>query len=157
MPEEEIKIQRYQIAVENMRYEGQLLWQISNAFLIVHTVFMAFLLQTTFSQNAKCQSYGLFLAGLIGVLLCIPWMASYQRSSHYYIFRLFQAREVEPEGWDILKNKGEEFSSGQKIRIGKSTCQINWLARVLRTKRSVPLLILTFASTYILIAIISWP
>ena len=135
MPDEDKILQKYQIAIETMRYEGQLLWQIFNAFLLAHTVFMAFLLQAAFNLQAGSHNIGSFIAGVIGILLCIPWMATYQRSSEYYIFRMIQAREAEPDGWGFLKDKSEDFSAGKAVQIGNSTYRVNWLARVLRTKR----------------------
>ncbi len=152
------QIELYKTALEQVRYEGQLLWQIFNAFLLAHTVFVAFLLQATFGQQPIANSRPTVLvAGVIGLALCILWAATYLRSSAYYIFRMAQAREAEPPGWKLLKEAGEEFSSGRQVRIGANTYQATWLGRNLRTKRSVPLLIAVFAIIYLGIICISVP
>jgi len=151
-------IREYLTALEHVRYEGQLLWQIFGAFLVAHTVFLAFLLQATFGGEQVVQyRLGTFIGGFIGFLLCIPWMASYFRSSAYYIFRMLQAREKEPSEWNLIKGKGEDFSAGKCVTVSDETCQVPWIARLLPTKRSVPLLIIVFAVVYATVVIVSGP
>ncbi len=119
------KIQEYLTTLEHVRYEGQLLWQIFGAFLLAHTVFVAFLLQATFGSGQVAQyRLGTFIAGFSGLLLCIPWMASYLRSSAYYIFRMLQAREKEPSNWSLIKGKGENFSAGKPVIVSGQTYRI---------------------------------
>jgi len=158
MNDESKSMDSYTNALEQVRYEGQLLWQIFSAFLLAHTVFLAFLLQTAFGSG-RMNSYhpGVFLASVVGGLLCIPWAASYSRSSDYYTFRMAQAREAEPTGWNLLKGEGEQFSAGRSVKIGTQTHRVSWLGRVLRTKRSVPLLIAFFALVYLGIFALSGP
>jgi hypothetical protein len=148
----------YAAALEQTRYEGQLMWQIFGAFLLPHTVFLAFLLQTAFGSG-QINSYrpGVFFASIVGGLLCIPWAASYSRNSDYYTFRMAQAREAEPMNWNLLKGQGEQFSAGEKVRIADKTYRVNWLSRVLRTKRSVPLLISFFVIVYLGILVLNGP
>lgn len=139
---------RYRIALEQVRYEGQLLWQIFGAFLLAHTVFLAFLLQSAFNGDSPGYRLSVFFPGLLGLFLCLPWFASYLRSSDYYIFRMAQAKEAEPEDWNIIRGNGEVFSKGDSVEIGGRFYRVNWLGRVLRTKRSVPALVLAFALAY---------
>lgn len=158
MNEENKSEDRYQSALEQVRYEGQLLWQIFGSFLLAHTVFLAFLLQSTLGREPIVGYHpGGFLAAVVGLLLCIPWAASYLRSSAYYIFRMAQAKEAEPCGWNLIKGDGEKFAAGEKVTIGGEPYQIGWLPRVLRTKRSVPLLIVFFGMIYLSILILNGP
>lgn len=148
----------YRVALEQVRYEGQLLWQIFGAFLLAQTVFMAFLLQATFTQPLVLTfRVGPFVAALIGLVLCLPWAATYLRSSAYYIFRMAQAREAEPEGWKLLKDVGEAFSEGRQVKVGATPYQVGWLSRNLRTKHSVPVIIVVFVIVYFGILVISGP
>jgi hypothetical protein len=151
---------RYTAALEQVRYEGQLLWQIFNAFLLAHTVFLAFLLQAGFGSGKAMVSCrpGVFVAGIVGVILCVPWMATYLRSSAYYIFRMAQAREAEPVAWNIIKGQGEAFSAGRSpVIVGEEAYGLPWLGRALRTKRSVPLLIVVFFLSYLSVIVVSGP
>lgn len=149
---------KYQSALEHVRYEGQLLWQIFGSFLLAHTVFLAFLLHSALgSEQIVGYRPGPFFAALAGLLLCIPWAASYLRSSAYYLFRMAQAKEAEPPNWDIIKGTGEKFASGEEVKVGGRTYRIGWLARILRTKISVPLLIFFFVIIYLTLFILNGP
>lgn len=149
---------KYQSVLEHVRYEGQLLWQIFGSFLLAHTVFLAFLLHSALgSEQIVGYHPGPFFAALAGLLLCVPWAASYLRSSAYYIFRMAQAKEAEPPNWDIIRRTGEKFAAGKKVTVGRKTYRIGWLARVLRTKRSVPLLIVVFVMIYLTLFILNGP
>lgn len=152
------KIQEYLSALEHVRYEGQLLWQIFGAYLLAHTVFLAFLLHAIFAAGSVVQwRIATFIAGVIGLLLCVPWMASYLRSSAYYVFRMAQARAKEPSGWNLIGGDGKDFAAGKRVTVDGESYQIPGIAQVLRTKRSVPLLVAVFAVVYLGVAVASAP
>jgi len=131
----------YTQALEQVRYEGQLLWQIFGAFLLAHSVFLAFLLQSAFSTPGAGFKPSVFYPGLLGAFLCLPWFAAYTRSSDYYIFRMAQAKAMEPDGWNLIKGVGEQFAGGEAVVVAGRCYRVNWLGRTLRTKRSAPLLV----------------
>ena len=137
--------QSYLVAIEHARYEGQMLWQIFTAFLLAHTVFLAFLLQTAFVQQVGMFRPGVFIAGIRRIAAMHPLDTTYQRSTAYYRFRMAQAREAEPADYRLLKGVGEEFSTGKKVKVGQAVHQLGWLARKLNTSRSIPALIVVFA------------
>lgn len=148
----------YREALEWVQYEGQLLWQIFGAFLLAHTVFLALALGTALEGEAFLEwRWGAFAAGIFGLLLCAPWWASCRRSSAYYVFRIAQAREKEPRDWELLRGVGERFSDGECVVIGEKHFQIRGSARWLRTRRGVPMLIVTFALAYAFIVAVSGP
>jgi hypothetical protein len=91
------------------------------------------------------------------LLLCIPWIATYLRSSAYYRFRMAQAREAEPPDWRLLKGAGEEFSAGKKVKVGANMYQLSWLARTLGRKWSVPTMIVLFVLVYLSVVFTSGP
>ncbi|WP_297488095.1 hypothetical protein [Thermococcus sp.] len=154
----DMDIAKYSVALELVKYEGQLLWQIFGAFLIAHTVFLSFLLQSLLTTPLTGQYQpSRFIAALVGLFLCIPWASSYFRSSDYYIFRMAQARDAEPPGWGFIGVRGEQFSKGLPVEIAGVEYRINWFSRVLRTKRAVPLIILTFAFIYLYILLQTGP
>lgn len=151
-------IDKYQSAIEQVRYEGQLLWQIFGTFLLAQTVFLAFLLQSALGREPIVGYHlGNFFAALVGLLLCVPWAASYLRSSYYYIFRMAQARESEPSTWNLIKGDGEKFAAGCEVTIGEKSYRVGWFARVFRTQYSVPLLIVFFVMIYLGIFILNGP
>lgn len=149
---------RYNAALEHVRYEGQLLWQIFGAFLLAHTIFLAFLLPSA-AESARWHSApAVFWPCVVGLTLCVPWFATYFRSSAYYMFRMAQAAAAEPSGWNLLKGDGQRFSDGEEVvMIGEKPYRPNWIARHLRTRRSVPMMIWAFVVLYGFLAISSGP
>jgi L-amino acid N-acyltransferase YncA len=72
MNKDEKEIEKYKIAIDLLKYEGEMLWQIMSAYMIVNTVFLGFISQAAFKDN---RDYTLhydpicFLAGIFGLLL----------------------------------------------------------------------------------------
>jgi hypothetical protein len=151
-------LRAYLTTLDHLRYEGQLLWHKLETFLLAHTVLLAFLLPEAFAgPQVADYRLGVFLAGLAGLLLCIPWAAAHSRSSAYYALRMAQAKEKEPPGWELLKGPAETFSAGAEVKLGPTYCRIGHPGRTLRTRRSVPLMITVFALLYFFIVVTSGP
>ena len=146
---------RYRIALQWVQYEGGLLWQIFGAFLLPHTIFLAFLLQAVLGADLPADQPGCFWPSVIGLVLCIPWWAAYNRNSAYYKFRLAQAKDTEPEGWELLNGPVERFADGHEVTVGGGTLRHKGISRLLNTRRSVTLMIAIFAVVYFGIAILS--
>ena len=151
--------QRYQQALAQMRYEGNLLWTIFRNFLWPHTIFLSVL--TSLLPDAKLPGFDLrtwVLAGL-GMFWCILWGAIFARNSAYYHFRMAQARRTEPDDWNLVKGEGERFSEGEKICMPDRVkpYQMPLLATVLTTGKAVPLFILSFALVYFVLSLLSGP
>ena len=148
----------YREALELVRYEGALMWQIFGAFLLAHTVFLAISLGTALDGSVLVSwRLGAFCAGLLGLLLCLPWWSSYRRSSSYYILRMAQAREKEPPNWDLIDGVGRRFSNGNCVMVGGQCHKIRGAAKWLRTKRGVPALIISFVLAYAFVIAVSGP
>src|SRR5690349_3000755 len=123
--------QQYQAALEHLKFEGELLWQIFGAFLLAHTVFMAFLLQVL-NKPLPANHPGGFWGSLVGLLLCLPWYSSFLRNSAYYDFRMAQARAAEPPTWHLLREAGQQFAEGECVTVDGKHHRQPWLARKLR-------------------------
>jgi hypothetical protein len=150
--------QRYTAALGLLNQERQLFWQTFGAFLLAHTVFMAFLLQTASRQGILWSwSPGVFVTSIIGLMLCGPWYMAHLRTWAYNDFRMAQAREVEPLSWKLLRDKGESFANGDPVNIGTPRYQMPWLVRGVRTMYAVTALIALFALFYTAIAFLTAP
>jgi hypothetical protein len=149
--------ERYSFIVEELRYQGQILWQVFGTFLLVHTVFLAFLLQSAFgSIQSNKPSLGIILTGIVGFVLCFLWVASMERSYGYFLFHMAKAREAEPSGWKLFVDDGEKFARGNKVIIGKEPYRIPLFGRRLKTGSSVHLIIGIFAVVYLFIIFIQF-
>lgn len=154
MSNDKDKLELYKAALEHTRYEGSLLWQIFGAFLLVHTIFMAFIFQAIEFEGER--QWGIIIAGVAGLLMCIPWSASYFRSSKYYELRMAQARQAEPEDWNLIREVGKDFSDGARVEIEGKLYQNRLLGKVIKTKYSVGAIILIFLALYFSIVLIGF-
>lgn len=154
--EKKSELDRYRAAIEILGNAAQDFWRITASFLLPHTVLLGFLLNATLTeQQHGLYKPGCFLTALVGILLCILWMATYQRSSAYYIFRTHQAKDAEPEGWDLLHGIGEKFAEGKRVSL--KPYRIPWFGRMLSTRYSVPSLIFIFGIMYLRVVILNGP
>jgi hypothetical protein len=151
--------QRYSAALDLLGQERQLFWQTFSAFLLAHTVFMAFLLQAVSHSDIPSWSPVLWLASWLGFILCVPWLAAQWRTSAYNDLRMAQAREAEPAPWRLLKDISQAFAEGNRVIIEERPFQLPRLIRRLRlrTTYSVMALIGLFAVMYVVIAILTGP
>jgi len=115
--EEKEAYERAHAAVLN---ETQILWQLSQVFLLANS-FLAGFIGTNFIDGKIKDSAGVFALSFIGFIISVLWWLSYTRTSNYYKFRIAQAKQREPKNWKLYKRDGELFSQGIKIEIeGKS-------------------------------------
>lgn len=155
MEDQQIQLERYKIAVEKVRYEGKLGWDNFRTFLIAHSIFIGFLLKDVF-ESQDIYSIESFCVSLIGIWLCIAWWATKKRNHVYYIFRMAQARELEPDGWNYFKEKGQKFSDGKSVEIQGECYQISKLGQKLRKPAATMSILGIFFIVYLCIAIVSF-
>jgi hypothetical protein len=150
------KHEKYKIALDEARHAADLLWKIFNAFMVAQTIFLSFILDNIFS-NPHNPKYipEVFYPSILGLL----WYGTFQRSHAYYIFRIAQAIDNEPNGWNIIGGAGKRFAEGEEYvsTSTKKPIRIPKLGQALRLKISVPLLIGLFAFTYLVIIFFSGP
>lgn len=149
--------EHYDAAVLQVRYEGQLLWQRFGAFLLPHSVFLAFVLNSASAGQIGHYSFRTFWSSVVGFLLCVPWLAVYMRSSAYYSFRIAQAREIEPAGWHLFGGKARDFSAGKNVTVSSENRRMPWLARRLRTEQAGWSMIFVFFLVYLAVVVASGP
>jgi hypothetical protein len=156
MDEEEKQLRLYQTALEEVRHEGDLLWQQFGSFLLVQTVFLAFLLQSALREGIILQfDFGIIFSALIGFGLCLPWYGTFRRTKKFYGFRLAQANEAEPKNWKFLAERGKMYAEGKEVKIGEKSFKMNWFERKLKPTNSAVIVIFFFAAIYLLIFIIN--
>lgn len=153
-----MKLQLYLTAIEEIRHEGDLLWQQFGSFLLVQSVFLAFLLQSTLGENLLIQTnLGSMVSAIIGFLLCIPWYGTFSRTKKFYRFRIAQAKEAEPPNWRFLSERGKNYSEGKEVKIGEQIFKMKWFERKLKPTNSAKIVIFFFAIIYLSILVVSGP
>jgi len=143
------KLEKYKCFLEQLRYDGGLLWRIFGAFLLPHSIFLAFLLTVSFEKE-RVSSIGIVTAAIIGFILGIVWLLSCFRSIAFYDFRMAQAKEMEFSDWNLLKGKPEKFREGRKVKIGERDYCLKWFQKV-STRWAVLVIVIMFLTAYLFI------
>jgi hypothetical protein len=152
MDDKEI-IARYQAAAENEKYEAQMVWQTFSAFLLAQTIFLAFLLQSLFGKGNINGFYpGIYISAIFGLVICAPWTISFYRSMAFFNLRVDQAKNAEPEGWNLLNGKSIENGYYDFSPIFPK-----YFSKYLTTRCSVVFLIWVFILIYTTILLLSGP
>lgn len=141
----DVGTERFKHAIQQARWEMDLLWRIHATFLVPLIFLLGFSLQAAVSgQTSPDARWLVVIALLLGVFLCVPWYAISQRSQSYYDFRIAQARDSEPDDWNLIAGDGQKFSRGEAIRIGDTDYQTDLLGRrvfLLRSRNASRILV----------------
>lgn len=149
----------YGHALDLLRYEGEMLWVILSACMVVNVLIVGFIAQTIADKD-YCYFKGSLpcIAGaFLGIVLSIAWYGTFLRNSQYYHFRMAQAKQLENKNYPLLRKKGYKFSKGQKVFVGKQSFQLTGLSQYMQNKYAGHILIIGFVIIYILIILFCWP
>lgn len=152
MDKEEKELEMYKVAIDLVRFEGEMLWQINNAFMVVHTIFISFIAITGFSVTMENENLNLpcFIGGILGIVLIVPWYGTFLRNSKYYHFRMAQAREIEPSGWDIIRGRAKQFADGKEVTIDEPY-KMGFFSNWMKNKRALNWVISVFVIIYLIL------
>jgi len=144
--------QAYGHAIDLLKYEGEMLWLILSACIVVNVLLVGFLAQCVIAKDADFEKVRVTcgIGGVIGFLLSIAWYGTFLRNSAYYKFRMWQAKELEDKSFELLNNKGFDFAEGKEVTINGEKFQLKGLSRYMKNKRAGAILIIVFAVIYIL-------
>lgn len=149
-------LDRYKIAVDLLMYEGEMLWQIMNTFMVANTIYVGFVAMSFDAELAfKACNPTYMVVAIVGLLISFAWRGTFKRNSNYYKFRMAQVKEFEPSDTRLFGRKGYLFAEGRKVKIGRHTYQNKCLANFMRNKRAGNILIWTFIGIYLLLLLSS--
>ncbi|WP_440121717.1 hypothetical protein [Tenacibaculum sp. Ill] len=154
------QIERYKVSIDLLRYEGEMLWKILSSYMIVNTIILGFITQIAYKdiQNAVLTFYPIcFFAGILGLILIVPWLGTFLRNSNYYHFRMLQAKRNEPKKWRLLKHEGEHFAKGEQVEVYNQKIQIGSLGRLMRNKRAIYFIVGIFTLIYMTLIVLFGP
>jgi hypothetical protein len=149
------QIEKYKILVQLIDFEIRSGWTIFGTWVIIHTLFLNFLLKVFFDEKFITNtnfSY-LIISTIFGLILAFLWFITYERNSNYYLLRMEQAKTCEPDGWNILKNHGEKFANGKTVTIGDNDIKMNFFGRIFKANVCIRVLITIVHLLYLLILI----
>lgn len=152
--------ENYKIAVDLVIFEGEMLWQIMSAFLLVNTILVTFMASIAFKdQNSWYPqfSFPCFITGALGLAIIFPWYGTFVRNTAFYNLRIEQAKALEQTNLKLLKETGEYFAKGYQVYINGKPQKINWAGRNMKNKLAGYWLIGTFLTVYAMLFIIYGP
>jgi hypothetical protein len=113
--DDEHAFEHFAAARDMLRYESDRLSSIFAAFLLANTFLMGFLLHATTSNGGFPGESGTAMTGgVVGVCVSLVWLAAYERSAASLEMRLARAREIEPDGWELLTGRPRSFDQGRE-------------------------------------------
>ena len=159
MDEQEKDLERYKTAIDLLKYEGEMLWQINTAFMLVHTIFLGFIAQAGMPKDCKFDDCNLILiiGGILGLALIIPWYGTFLRNSNYYHFRMAQAKHNEPKNFNLLTPDGKCFADGEKVKIDGDYYQLGPLSVWMKNKCALNWIIIVFTIIYLILITSGFP
>jgi len=147
--------QHFDAARDMLRFESDRLSNIFSAFLLANTVLMGFLLHAATGAGGFPGESGTAIAGgLVGLCVSGLWLAAYEHNASSLDMRMARAREIEPEGWEVLTGRPRSFEQGQAVTFDdeEAPLRVRGLAR-LGIRNAGRLLIALFIVSYATVAV----
>lgn len=170
-------IEQYKSAVKLMSYDGSIMWNIMQVFLLPQSIILTYLLTTPFARAvmrtidnargvyANAENIGplllkwnpqIFFIALFCFVLCIPWFFLCNRSIASYDFSAINARYLEPEGWKVIGGERTRYFKGKRVKIGRESLKLKWHSRI-KIRRTSTIIIGVFVTTFLALAVVSSP
>jgi len=109
----------YEVATDMWIYEGEIFWSKFNALLLANSILLGSIaLASTTAIDLSSSAYTLFssIVPIVGIILCLVWFQTTNRSFDFYKYWIYSARELEEQ---YLKNVIKTFSRGGDFAEGK--------------------------------------
>jgi len=144
----------YQMAIQLIAYEGQIIWRSFQGLLTANSVLILLIgAIIRFYSNYTVLKTVLAIAGLV---LCFCWILVQMRQSDYYAYWFAWARFLEQTHFSPVVNivtEGERFSRGE-IPIIDTANKVNvprmrWGSRLFKVEWLIYFVILIFIGIYI--------
>jgi hypothetical protein len=135
----------YSFALQLIQYEIQRLWTIFGFFLLAETVLLAAIAQVFDSE----QPVLVYAGCVVGLLLILPWWATFENTRRFYLLRLQQAKALEP-GVATFLTEGHVLATEGLAR----GVEMGFFLRTMRPQRSGWFLMLVFLLTFVGMALL---
>jgi hypothetical protein len=114
--DDEHALEHYSAARDMLRFESDRLSNVFAAFLLANTLFLGFLLHAATGNGGLPGDAGVAVAGgLMGLCVSGLWLAAYERNASALEMRMARAREIEPDGWELLTGRPHSFDQGGEV------------------------------------------
>jgi hypothetical protein len=116
--DEEHALEHFAAARDMLQFESDRLSNIFAAYLLADTFLMGFLLHAATTNGGFPGEAGTaIVGGLAGLCVSLIWLAAYERNIALLDMRQARAREIEPDGWELLTGRPQSFDDGDEARF----------------------------------------
>ncbi|NQU28984.1 MAG: hypothetical protein HQ528_11895 [Candidatus Marinimicrobia bacterium] len=122
------EIARYKIAIELYKLDAQAQHHNFNIFFIVHAIILGFIFRILTTD--EISSTLLITVGIAGIFLCILMGMGYYRISRLCHFRVDQAIEYEPKGWELVGGKSKSYHDNKVVKLSEGAEKMKLLGRL---------------------------
>jgi hypothetical protein len=153
--DDEHALEHFAAARDMLRYESDRLSNVFAAFLLANTLFLGFVLHAATGGGGLPGDAGVAVAaGLVGLCVSGLWLAAYERNASAVDMRMARAREIEPDGWELLTGRPDSFDHGDAVVFDgrDEPMRVKGLAR-LEIRSAGRLLIALFILMYATVAL----
>jgi hypothetical protein len=155
----------YEVAVELMVSEAEMLWSKFNALLVINTILLGTSSLNIFGPN-QASPLGRLVSGavapFVGVILCVLWWLLMDRSFSRFDYWIHSARELEERmaGPITTLTRGAEFAQGCEVTFkladGNRRLRMTWSGRVSTVRAAQRAAVVLFAAVYVVVAAASY-
>lgn len=169
-------VKLYDLTLKRLIFEGNLLWQRFNAFLISHSIILGLIglfIYRASEDNSDIIIYVIVtVLSIMGLMMCFSWRGAYSRSSEYYISIIYHIKKLEKKVCSLMKDLHgiewclyggffEKLSNDQCVCIqSKENCdstgisyRIDWWGRTFSPSKWLPRVIEIYMIIYVLLII----
>jgi hypothetical protein len=142
----------YKILIGQLQFEGNLIWTRNQVFLILNSVIIAIL---SVSDEVKTNTPIILATSFVGVVLCLLWLFTVERSRVYYQYWVTQARALEDrlQSSTMIFETLHQANAGQAVQIGRQIFRMSAIARFASISRITRLVALAFIVVWIGLAV----
>jgi hypothetical protein len=153
--DDEHAMEHFAAARDMLRFESDRLSNVFSAFLLANTVFIGFLLHAATGNGGFPGEPGIaIIGGLVGLCVSGLWLAAYSRNAAAVDMRMARAREIEPDGWELLSGRPHSFEQGEEVSFDDEDAprRVHGLGRM-QLRSAGRLLIMLFVLAYATVAV----
>jgi len=151
MTDEEKAKLGYQMAIEMITYEGQLIWRSFASMVTANSLIIAL---AGFGLKVFPGMAGQKLVPCFGIAICVCWFLVISRQYGTYGYWFAWARALESEYLSPVVRTisvGAEFARGSAVTVGTRKLRQNLLGRLFKVQWLTYVVILTFLLLYALL------
>ncbi|OGG03959.1 hypothetical protein A2W14_05855 [Candidatus Gottesmanbacteria bacterium RBG_16_37_8] len=151
-------LEYYSYLYKLVLHESKAVWDTGQLFLLSNA-FLAAIIGTNFGNNSNDwrNQFIFWLLALLGLVISLLWLLSFNRTKNYYHFRMAQAKKMEKNLFEIFSGDGERIANGESIKINGKEYSLKICCLNLSSLTIVNIVIFVFIIFYLIVCVLFFP